>query len=574
MNLRAGQTVQGGSSITQQVAKLVWFDNTRTLERKIKEIPAALALEWKFSKNEILSIYLNRAYLGSGATGFEAASERYFGKSAAQVDPAEAAMLAGLLRAPSRFAPTGDLARAQARARTIVGLMAEQGYLTAAQAEEARRHPAVLSAAAAARAGGSFADWVMSSGPDFLTRKTTEDVEVLTTFDPRVQRAAEAGLAAVFETKLKAGSNVQAAVVVMSPDGAVRAMIGGRDLGAGEGQFNRATQARRQTGSLFKPFIYAAALQSGASPYDPVLDAPLSLYIPGSGDWTPENYSREYLGQITLAQALAQSINTATVRVSEATGRERVRAVAQDLGVTGPIADGPALALGVSEATLLEMTGAYAGFLNQGLRTTPYGLTELRRKSDGAPLMQGGPRRARARPRREGGGRAGLDDVPGDRPRHRRPRPASRRPPGRRQDRHHPGRPRRLVRGLHRRLRHRRLDGLRRQHPAHRHHRRRPAGGNLARDHGPRRGRPPGPPAPRPGPRAPGRRRLPAAPRPGRRRRDRRPHRGAERAAGPLRPQLTPGRPPRTADPSPPSPAVLYWHANLEIYTTITSRLI
>ena len=314
VNLEAGQTVQGGSSITQQVAKLVWFDNTRTLERKIKEIPAALALEWKFSKNEILSIYLNRAYLGSGATGFEAAAERYFGKSAAEVNPAEAAMLAGLLRAPSRFAPTGDLARAQSRAKTIVGLMEEQGYLTAAQADQARRHPAVLSAAAAARAGGSFADWVMSSGPEFLTRKTTEDVEVLTTFDPRVQRAAEAAMAAVFDTKLKAGSDVQAAVVVMSPDGAVRAMIGGRDFGAGEGQFNRATQARRQTGSLFKPFVFAAALQAGASPYDPVLDAPLSLYIPGSGEWSPENYTREYRGQITLTQALAQSINTATVR--------------------------------------------------------------------------------------------------------------------------------------------------------------------------------------------------------------------------------------------------------------------
>ena len=391
VNLRAGQTVQGGSSITQQVAKLVWFDNSRTWERKIKEIPAALALEWKFSKNEILSIYLNRAYLGASATGFEAAAERYFGKSAAEVNPAEAAMLAGLLRAPSRFAPTNDLARAQARAKIIVGLMEEQGYLTAAQAREARAHPAVLSQAAAARAGGAFADWVMSSGPDFLTRRTTEDVEVVTTFDPRIQAAAEAGLDAVFETKLKPGSNAQAAVVVMSPDGAVRAMIGGRDYGAGEGQFNRATQAERQTGSLYKTFVYAAALQAGANPFDPVLDAPLSLYIPGSGEWSPQNYTREYLGQITLAEAMAKSINTATVRVSEATGRARVQAVAQDLGVSGPAADGPALALGVSEATLLEMTGAYAGILNHGLRTRPYGMSALRRKSDGAPLMQVAP---------------------------------------------------------------------------------------------------------------------------------------------------------------------------------------
>ena len=391
VNLKAGETVQGGSSITQQVAKLVFFDNTRTLERKIKEVPAALALEWKFSKNEILSIYLNRAYLGAGATGFEAASERYFGKSAAKVTPAEAAMLAGLLRAPSRFAPTNDLARAQARAKTIIGLMAAQEYLTPQQAREALARPAELSEAAAARAGGAFADWVMSSGPEFLTRRTTEDVQVITTFDPRVQRAAEAGLAEVFETRLKAGSNAQAAIVVMSPDGAVRAMVGGRELGAGEGQFNRATQALRQTGSLFKPFVFAAALQAGASPYDPVLDAPITLFTPGSGEWSPQNYDRQYRGQITLAQALAQSINTATVRVSEATGRARVAAVAQDFGLSGPIAAGPAVALGVSEATLLEMTAAYAGFLNAGVSVTPYGLEALETKRDGRSLMQGGP---------------------------------------------------------------------------------------------------------------------------------------------------------------------------------------
>jgi membrane peptidoglycan carboxypeptidase len=268
--------------------------------------------------------------------------------------------------------------------------MEDEGYLTPAQAAEARANPAVLSAAAAARAGGAFADWVMSSGPDFLTRKTTEDILVLTTFDPRIQRAAEAGLAAVFESKVKEGSNAQAAIVVMSPDGAVRAIVGGRDFGAGEGQFNRATQALRQTGSLFKPLVYGAALQAGASPYDKVLDAPLSVYTPGSGDWSPQNYTRSYLGEITLTQALAQSVNTATVRVAEATGRERVKALAQDLGVTAPIADGPAIALGVSEATLLEMTGAYAGFLNGGVRAVPYGLRALQRKADGTPLMQGG----------------------------------------------------------------------------------------------------------------------------------------------------------------------------------------
>ncbi len=390
VNYRAGSTVQGGSSLTQQVAKLVFFDNERTLERKIKEVPVALALELKFSKNEILSIYLNRAYLGAGATGFEAASERYFGKSAAELNPAEAAMLAGLLRAPSRFAPTNNLALAQERAATIVDLMEEQGYLSAQQAAAAHASPAVLSHAAAERAGGDFADWVMSSGPDFLTSKTTEDISVLTTFDARVQRAAEEALTHIFETKVKPGSKAQAAIVVMSPDGAVRAMVGGRNLGGTEGQFNRATQASRQTGSLFKTFVFAAALEAGASPLDMVLDAPLTLNVPGSGTWSPRNYSRQYRGDITLDDALTYSVNTATVRVSEATGRARVKALAQDLGVSSPIADGPALALGVSEATLLEMTGAYAGILNDGRTAIPYGMREIRLKGEGTKLMGSG----------------------------------------------------------------------------------------------------------------------------------------------------------------------------------------
>ncbi|WP_424933265.1 transglycosylase domain-containing protein [Amaricoccus macauensis] len=390
VNYRAGGTVQGGSSLTQQVAKLIFFDNERTLERKIKEVPAALALEFKFSKNEILSIYLNRAYLGAGATGFQAASERYFGKSAAEVDPSEAAMLAGLLRAPSRFAPTNNLALAQERASTIIDLMEDQGYLTAQQAAVAHASPASLSRAAAERAGGDFADWVMSSGPDFLTRKTTEDISVLTTFDARIQRAAEQALTHVFETKVKPGSKAQAAIVVMSPDGAVRAMVGGRNLGGTEGQFNRATQAKRQTGSLFKTFVFAAALQSGASPLDTVLDAPLTLNVPGSGDWSPRNYSRQYRGDITLDDALTYSVNTATVRVSEATGRARVKALAQDFGVSSPIADGPALALGVSEATLLEMTGAYAGILNGGVAAIPFGMREIQLKEDGTHLMGSG----------------------------------------------------------------------------------------------------------------------------------------------------------------------------------------
>ena len=199
-----------------------------------------------------------------------------------------------------------------------------------------------------------------------------------------------------------------------------------------------------------------------------MLDAPLTLYIPGSGEWSPQNYTAQYRGQITLTEALAQSINTATVRVSEATGRARVRAVAQDFGITTPIAEGPALALGVSEATLLEMTGAYAGFLNHGVRVTPYGLTALRRKADGTPLMQGGARPpVRVLDDRAAGELVWMMSQVVDQ-RHRRPGAAARRAAGRGQDRHHPGGARRLVHRLHRRLRLRRLDGLRRQHAAHR----------------------------------------------------------------------------------------------------------
>jgi penicillin-binding protein 1A len=394
----------GGSTITQQVAKLLCLGNAYDptqwpseadyeadcrkggLWRKLKEVPFAVALETRYSKNEILTIYLNRAYLGAGARGFEAAAQRYFGKSANEVSPAEAAMLAGLLKAPSYYAPTGNLNRARERAAVIVGLMEEQGYLTPEAAAEARRNPAQLSAAAAARAGGYFADWVMDSGPAFLTQDTTEDVIIRTTLDQRLQRAAESALTDVFATKVKAGSKAQAAVVVMSADGAVRAMVGGRAID-GAGTFNRATQALRQTGSAFKPFVYAAALDMGYSAADFVQDTPLTITIPGSGPWTPANYDREFRGTVTLTEALAQSLNIPAVRVSEAAGREAVRRVATDFGIKSDLAAGPALALGVSEATLIDMTGAYAGILNGGSAVRPYGLLELRLQGDAAPLM-------------------------------------------------------------------------------------------------------------------------------------------------------------------------------------------
>lgn len=394
----------GGSTITQQVAKLLCLGNpydpdsgkteaeyeddcrTASIWRKLKEVPFSLALETKYTKDQILTIYLNRAYLGAGARGFEAAAQRYFGVSANQVTPAEAAMLAGLLVAPSYYAPTRDLSRSQGRANIILGLMRDQGYLTAEEAAISRQNPAVLSEAAQARAGGYFADWIMESGPDFLTRDTTEDVIIRTTLDQRIQRAAEAGMKSVFSDKVREGSKAQAAVVVMSADGAVRAMIGGRDTTV-SGAFNRATQALRQTGSAFKPFVYAAALDLGYSGNNTVEDSPLTLNIPGSGPWTPRNYEREFRGTVTLTEGLQYSLNIPAVRVSEAVGRDKVRRVANDFGIKSDLAVGPALALGASESTLLEMTGAYAGILNGGRSVKPYGVTELRLAGDDKPLI-------------------------------------------------------------------------------------------------------------------------------------------------------------------------------------------
>ncbi len=412
INLREGRgplSGNGGSTITQQSAKLLClgvpynptdWDSEAAYEadcrqgsiwRKVKEAVYAMALEVKYTKDEVLTIYLNRVYLGAGSRGFEAASQRYFGKSAANVTPAEAAMLAGLLKAPSRYAPTANLERSQNRAGVIVELMQEQGYLTDAQAQDAHINPAQLSLAAQARAGGNFADWVMDSGPSFLTRDTTEDVIIRTTFDTKIQQAAEDALQLVFETKLKEGSQVQAAIIVMSADGAVRAMVGGRNFSGAAGQFNRAIQAKRQTGSAFKPFVYATALDLGYTYADTVLDEPLTIDIPGSGPWSPRNYSKEFLGPVTLTDALKKSLNVPAVRVSEDVGRENVRTIAQAFGISSDLAEGPALALGASESTLLEMTGAYAGILNGGSSVTPYGLVELRLQGDEEPLMnQGG----------------------------------------------------------------------------------------------------------------------------------------------------------------------------------------
>ncbi len=408
INLAAGRGPlqgNGGSTITQQVAKILCLGHNyqpssgisqrafqaecrrATIGRKLMEVPFAFALELKYTKDQILMIYLNRAYLGAGAQGFEAASQRYFGKSARDDTPAEAALLAGLLVAPSYYAPTRNLARANARASVVLGLMQDQGYLTPAQVAAARANPARLSGAAQSQAGGYFADWAMEAAPSVFVKASKADVVMKTTFDPRIQQAAEDALTSVFDSKLRKGSKAQAAIVVMSADGAVRAMVGGRKLD-GAGLFNRATQAERQTGSSFKPFVYAAALDLGWR-YDSIIDdTPLTINIPGSGPWTPRDYSGKFLGPVSLTKALAYSLNIPAVRLSEDVGRDAVRTVAHGFGINSQLATGPALALGASESSLLEMTGAYAGILNGGTSVRPYGLLSLSLKGDKAPFME------------------------------------------------------------------------------------------------------------------------------------------------------------------------------------------
>jgi 1A family penicillin-binding protein len=396
----------GGSTITQQTAKLlclgVEYDKTQweneaayisdcrrgSMARKIKEAIYAIAMEVKYSKDDILSVYLNRAYMGGGAYGAEAAAQRYFGKKAVQLNPAESAMIAGLLTAPTRLAPTSDLQRSQDRAATVLRLMNDQGYLSDAQTREWQNNPATLSAAAEARAGGYFADWVMrpENVPDYFGRNTGDDVIIHTTLDQAIQSAAEDGLRWVFENKVREGSKAEAAIVVMSADGAVRAMVGGRKTKV-SGAFNRAVQAKRQTGSAFKPFVYAAALDLGYTHTDTILDAPFCMNIPGSGEWCPRNYTNEYYGDVSLEWALMNSLNVPAVKISEHVGRDNVRRVAEDFGIVSDLAAGPALALGASESSLLEMTGAYAGILNGGSAVTPYGLVQLQLQGDDTPLI-------------------------------------------------------------------------------------------------------------------------------------------------------------------------------------------
>ncbi|KMO36529.1 penicillin-binding protein [Methylobacterium variabile] len=363
-NLTRRGVAQGGSTLTQQLAKNLFLTQERTASRKIQEAILALWLEHKYSKDEILELYLNRVYFGAGAYGVEAAAQRYFAKPAKDVTLAEAAMLGGLVQAPSRLAPNRNLPAAQARAAQVLAAMQELGFAKQAEVQVALAKPAKPARAAGGGSANYVADLVMDVLDDYVG-KIEADVTVQTTVDPGLQAVAERAL--VDELNQKGGRyNVgQGAVVAMRPDGAIRALIGGRDYA--QSQFNRATTAKRQPGSAFKPFVYLAAVERGLTPDTVREDAPVSIK-----GWNPENYSRNYSGPVTLRDALAHSLNTVAVRLGQEVGPRAVVQTAQRLGITSALQANASIALGTSEVTPLELVGAYAAFANGGTGVIPY----------------------------------------------------------------------------------------------------------------------------------------------------------------------------------------------------------
>jgi penicillin-binding protein 1A len=368
-NMRAGHVVQGGSTITQQLAKNLFLSPERTYRRKAQEMMLALWLERRFSKDEILALYLNRVYFGAGAWGAEAASRRYFGRSAAELSIGEAALLAGLLKAPSRYAPTSDSRRASVRATVVLDLMLATGRITQAERVEAAEIPIRVSRGASSPGAGWFADWVMPQVRE-LSGGYEGDLIVRTTLDVNAQRAAEAALTiGLSDPELARGAR-EGALIALDVTGGVAAMVGGSDYAAAP--FNRAVSARRQPGSAFKPIVYATAFEAGYRPDDAFMDEPVSY-----GDWAPENYGRRYEGEMSLERAFARSSNAVAVQLSEAAGRGWVLRTARRLGVESPLQNTPSVALGAYEVTPLELGRAYLPFMNGGRAAQTYAILSI-----------------------------------------------------------------------------------------------------------------------------------------------------------------------------------------------------
>ena len=369
-NLRMGGVRQGGSTLTQQLAKNIFLTPERSLDRKIQELILSFWLEAKLSKDQILELYLNRVYLGAGTYGVEAASQRYFNSSVRDINLQQAAILAGLLKAPSRYAPTRSVTEAMSRAKVVLAAMVETGAITQKQADEAAAQKLVASKKNIGSDGINYAaDWIMDLLPN-LVENIDSDIFVETTIDTKLEATADAALKTVLQQDGDKYGVAQGAVVSMATDGAVKALIGGKDYQ--ESQYNRATVAKRQPGSSFKPFVYLTAMKQGLTPDDKRQDAPLNIK-----GWRPENYSRQYRGAVTLRDALALSLNTVAVRLALEVGTRPVIKTAQALGITSTLLDNASIALGTSEVTLLEMVRAYSSFANGGVAITPYIVTRI-----------------------------------------------------------------------------------------------------------------------------------------------------------------------------------------------------
>ena len=361
---------QGGSTLTQQLAKNLFLTQERTASRKIQEAILALWLERNYTKDQILELYLNRVYFGAGAYGVEAAAQRSYGKSARNVSLSEAAVLAGLVQAPSRLAPNRNREAAQARAELVIAAMNELGFITPGMTKTALGDPAQPMRPKGAGSVNYAADYVMDVLDDFVGT-IESDIVVSTTIDPTLQAAAERVLVDELNAKGQKFNVSQGAFVALQPDGALRALVGGRNYEAS--QFNRATAARRQPGSSFKPFVYLTAVERGYRPDMVLEDAPVSFK-----GWAPQNYDRKYRGPIAMRDALALSLNTTAVKLNMEVGPKAVAQTAQRLGISSPLQANGSLALGTSEVTPLELVSAYAAFANGGTGIIPYVIAQVK----------------------------------------------------------------------------------------------------------------------------------------------------------------------------------------------------
>jgi penicillin-binding protein 1A len=371
-NLRAGRAAQGGSTLTQQLAKNLFLSTDRTLGRKVEEVVLAVWLELRLSKRDILELYLNRVYFGGGAYGVEAAAQRYFNKSARSVNLAEAAVIAGLLKAPSKYSPFANPGHARARARVVIGAMLAARLISPASAAAATAQSVRFADPQAGRrpSGLEYAvDYALDQMPP-LASVGRREVIVETTIDADLQRRAQAAVETALQRDGGAAKVGQAAVVVLDTSGGVRALVGGRSFA--ESQFNRAVKARRQPGSAFKPFVYLAAIEGGLWPDSPVNDAPIEI-----GSWSPRNEDGRYRGPITLTQALAHSVNTVAVRLQQELGAEKIASVARRVGIRSRLHSGASMALGTSEVGLLELATAYGTLASGGLAVEPFAIRRI-----------------------------------------------------------------------------------------------------------------------------------------------------------------------------------------------------